>query len=45
VPAGIFDDHTVGRVLDKLYEIGSQKIYSELAMRALKHFNVDTKQR
>jgi transposase len=43
VPAAVFDDHTVGRVLEKLFETGSQMIYCELAMRALALFNVGTK--
>lgn len=42
VSANVFDDHTVGRVLDKLYETGSQQIYSELAMAAVKIFELDT---
>lgn len=41
VPASVFDDHTVGRVLDKLYVTGTQKIYAELAMAAVKIFELN----
>jgi hypothetical protein len=38
VPASAFNDDTVGRALDLLFETGTQKIFSELAMNAvLKH--------
>jgi transposase len=38
VPASAFNDDTVGRVLDLLFERGTQQIFSELAMKAvLKH--------
>ena len=43
VSPGIFADHNVGRVLDMAYEIGSIKIFSEIARRGVAIFNIDTK--
>ena len=40
VPASVFTDHTVGRVLDLLFEIGTQKIFSALAMKAVKKYEI-----
>ncbi len=36
-----FSDHTVGRILDRVYDYGAMKIFSEIAMRALDHFNIN----
>ena len=36
-----FSDYTVGRVLDRIHEYGTVKIFSEISMRALDHFNID----
>lgn len=38
-----FADHNVGRVLDKAYEAGSIKIFSEIARRGVNIFNIDTR--
>ena len=38
-----FADHNVGRILDKAYEAGSIKIFSEIARRGVNIFNIDTK--
>ena len=36
-----FSDHTVGRVLDRIYDHGTVKLFSEISMRALDQFNID----
>jgi transposase len=36
-----FSDYTVGRVLDRIYDYGSMKIFSEISLRALNSFNID----
>jgi len=36
-----FCDYNVGRVLDKLYDTGTQKIFSQIAQNAIQVFNVD----
>lgn len=36
-----FSDHTVARVLDKIYDHGTVKIFSEISMRALNLFKID----
>jgi transposase len=36
-----FSDHTVGRVLDRIYEYGAMKIFSAISVRALNCFNID----
>ncbi len=38
VEAKAFNDDNVGRVLDHLYECGTQKIFSELSLRAVEGF-------
>ncbi|MBU0580033.1 MAG: IS1634 family transposase [Candidatus Margulisbacteria bacterium] len=38
----VFNDDAVGRVLDKLYESGTQKIFSEISLRAQKAFNINS---
>jgi len=43
IPPGYFNDDNVGRVLDHLFETGTQKIFSALSVRALKHFPLSTK--
>ena len=43
VPASAFTDDTVGRVLDLLFETGTQKIFSELAMKAVQKYEVSTR--
>ena len=40
VDPSTFSDHTVGRVLDKIYDHGAMKVFSEIAMRALNYFNI-----
>jgi transposase len=42
VDASLFNDDNAGAVLDLLYEVGTQKIYSEVAMAALRAFEVST---
>ncbi|ACN14832.1 transposase family protein [Desulforapulum autotrophicum HRM2] len=36
-----FSDYTVGRVLDRIYEYGAMKVFSEISLRALDYFNID----
>jgi transposase len=44
VDASLFNDDNAGAVLDLLYDVGTQKIYSEVAMAALRAFEVSTEQ-
>ena len=37
-----FCDHNIGRVLDKIYEFGTQKIFSEITKNAIDLFEIDT---
>ncbi|KPA17822.1 transposase, partial [Candidatus Magnetomorum sp. HK-1] len=37
-----FADHNVARVLDKVYEAGTMKIFSEISRNALEFFNIDS---
>jgi transposase len=39
----LFSDHNLGRVLDKIYESGTQKIFGQLAQNAVDGFQIDTK--
>ena len=41
VPPETFADHNVGRVLDKLFEAGTTKIFSEIAQKAVEVFEID----
>ena len=43
VPASAFNDDTVGRVLDLLFETGTQRIFSELAMKAVQKHGISTR--
>jgi transposase len=43
IPPGYFNDDNVGRVLDHLFETGTQKIFSALSVRALERFPLSTK--
>ena len=43
VPAKAFSDDTVGRVLDLLFETGTQRIFSELAMKAVIKHEISTR--
>jgi len=43
VPAGAFNDDTVGRVLDLLFETGTQRIFSELSMTAVRKHEISTR--
>lgn len=35
-------DHTIGRVLDKIYEAGTHKLFSELSLTAVQNFHINT---
>jgi transposase len=43
VPANSFNDDTVGRALDLLFETGTRKIFSELAMNAVLKHGISTR--
>ncbi len=43
VEAKVFNDDTVGRVLDRLFEAGTQKIFSELLQVAVQRFTIPLK--
>jgi transposase len=38
----LFADHNLGRVLDKIYESGTQKIFGQLSQNAVDGFQIDT---
>ncbi len=40
---GYFSDDNVGRVMDHIYEIGTQKIFSALSVSSLQRFNLSTR--
>lgn len=42
VVAEDFEDHNVGRVLDRIYEVGTQGIFSKLSYRAATLFDLNT---
>lgn len=42
IPADRFTDHNVGRALDKMFETGTQKIFSQLSQNAIGGFNINT---
>jgi len=42
LPAEYFSDDNVGRMLDRLYEVGTQRIFSALSVRALECFPVSS---
>ncbi len=41
VPAEAFNDDTVGRVLDRLYDTGTMKVFTACAVRADQVFGFD----
>lgn len=41
-PAEYFNDDNVGRMLDRFYEVGTQRLFSALSVRALEGFPVST---
>ena len=43
IPPEYFNDDNVGRVLDHLFETGTQKIFSALSVRALERFCLSTR--
>ena len=44
VSASDFSDDNIGRVLDRIYVYGTQKLFCELSLEAVKKFNIDTTQ-
>ncbi len=43
IPLGYFNDDNVGRVMDQLYHVGTQKLFSTLSVSALQRFSLSTK--
>jgi len=43
VPDQVFCDHNLGRVMDKIFETGTQKIFSAIAKNAVDVIGVDTR--
>jgi transposase len=43
IPPGYFNDDNVGRVLDALFAVGTQKIFSALSVSVLQSFSLSTK--
>ncbi len=43
IPPGYFSDDNAGRVLGHLFEVGTQKVFSALSVRALQRFSLSTK--
>jgi len=41
VQPGLFGDHNVARVLDKIFDTGTQKIFSNIAQNAISAFEID----
>lgn len=41
IEAKSFNDDNVGRFLDKLYDAGTMKLFTEIAQRAVKHFGLN----
>jgi len=42
LPAQSFNDDTVGRMLDRFFEVGTQRLFSAVSVAALEHFPVST---
>jgi transposase len=43
VKPAIFCDYNIGRVLDKIFDTGTQKVFSQIAQNAIGVFNVDVR--
>ncbi|WP_319523637.1 IS1634 family transposase [Breoghania sp.] len=41
VKPGLFCDYNIGRVLDKIFDTGTQKVFSQIAQKAIGVFDVD----
>ena len=39
----LFCDHNLGRILDKIFDTGTQAIFSQLSQNAVKRFNIDSR--
>lgn len=42
--ASFFSDDTIARVLDRIFNYGTQKLFSEISLKAVKEFNIGTAQ-
>ena len=42
--ASFFSDDTIARVLDRIFLYGTQKLFSEISLKVVKEFNIDTAQ-
>ena len=43
LPPSYFNDDNVGRIMDRIYEVGTQKIFSAISVAAMREFSVSTK--
>ena len=43
LPLQAFNDDNIGRVLDRLFDYGTMKIFSEISIQAVKSFHLNTK--
>ena len=41
IPSGMFNDDNAGRVLDRIYEVGTTKIYTGCAVRSSRVFELE----
>lgn len=44
IDSSAFTDDNIGRVLDRIYDYGTQKLFSEISLEAVKKFAIDTTQ-
>jgi len=44
IVASDFTDDNIGRVLDRIYSYGTQKLFCEISLEAVRQFNIDTTQ-
>ncbi len=44
LPSTAFNDDNIGRVLDRIFNYGTQKLFSEICLEAIKQFKINTNQ-
>ena len=44
LPSTAFNDDNIGRVLDRIFNYGTQKLFSEVCLEAIKQFKINTNQ-
>jgi hypothetical protein len=42
--ASFFNDDTIARVLDRIFNYGTQKLFSDISLNVAKEFDIDTTQ-